>query len=84
MKYYLYRLYPEKDADAEIFGCFNSLSEATLSAKLLLIQSSSFIVSEDLSRIYFCNEDGCWDYDIMTDTGKLSFLDIYTNPKDYI
>lgn len=84
MKYYLYRLFPEKDADAEIFGCFSSLSEATLSAKLLLIQSSSFILSEDLSKIYFYNEDGSWDYDVLSESGKLSFLDMYPNPNEYV
>lgn len=83
MKYYLYRLYKD-DADAEIYGCFNSLSAAAMSAKLLLIQDYSFILSEDMSKIYFYNTDGSWDYDILTEDGKLSFLDIYPNPKDYI
>ena len=82
MKYYLYRLNKD-NADAEIYGCFNSLSAATLSAKLLLIQEYSFILSEDISKIYFYNADGSWDYDILTNEGKLSFLDIYPNPKDY-
>ena len=83
MKYYLYRL-DKNSADAEIYGCFNSLLAATMSAKLLLISEYSFILSEDMSKIYFYNiESDSWDYDILTEDGKLSFLDVYPNPKDY-
>jgi hypothetical protein len=80
--YYLYRV--DGNGDAKIYAKFPSLQMAQISADLLLIKELSFILSEDITRIYFYNEDGTWDYDIITSSGKEDFLKIYPNPKDYV
>jgi hypothetical protein len=82
--YYLYRLFPENDCEAEIFGKFSTLSEAKLSAKLLLINYSSFILSGDMTKIYFYDDKNGWDYDILTESGKTEFLEMYPDPSKYI
>ena len=79
--YYLYRI--TETGEGEIYGKFSSLTQAELSAHLLLIKELCFILSSDFTKIYFYNEDGTWDYDIMTDTGKEEFLQIYPNPLEY-
>ena len=79
--YYLYRL--DENGDGEIYGKFHSLSAAILSAKLLLINEFCMILSGDLTRLYFYNEDGTWDYDILTDKGRIEFFEMYPNPEDY-
>lgn len=79
--FFLYRL--DEFGGAEIYGKFSSLSEAKLSASLLLIKDFCFILTSDMTKMYFYNEDGTWDYDILTDKGKLEFLDCYPNPNDY-
>jgi hypothetical protein len=55
---------------------------AKMSADLLLVKESCFILSGDISKMYFY-ENGKWDYDIVTDKGKLSFLDCYPDPREY-
>lgn len=82
--YYLYRLFPENDCDAEIFGKFASLSEAKLSAELLMIKYSSFILSGDMTRIYFYDDTNGWDYDLLTDSGRAQFVEMYPDPSKYI
>ena len=79
--YFLYRI--DENGDAEIYGKFSSLSAAKLSATLLLIKDFCFILTGDMSKIYFYDEKEGWDYDIMTAKGKLEFLDIYPNPNEY-
>lgn len=79
--YYLYRVYP--GGDAEIYGKFESLAAAMLSAKLLLINSMSFIVNEDLSKIYFYNTDGTWECNLLTEETKAKMFDIYPPPSSY-
>lgn len=80
MKYFLYRI--DENGDADIYGCFESLSAAKMSAGLLLIKEISFILAGDLSKIYFFDE--CeWDYDILDDKGKMEFLESYPDPKEY-
>lgn len=79
--YYLYRV--DERGDAKIYAKFPSLQMAQMSASLLLINELSFILSEDVTRIYFYNEDGTWDYDIITPSGKYDFLSIYPDPKSY-
>lgn len=81
MKYFLYRLDPE--GEAEIFGRFNTLSEAKLSSKLLLIQESCFILSGDI-KYMFTYADNKWTVDIITDEGKLAFLECFKDPSTYI
>ena len=78
--FYLYRLDPE--GNGTIYGKFPNLMMAKMSADLLLIKDYCFILSGDLSRLYFY-EDGIWDYDLLTDKGVLDFLDCFPNPKDY-
>lgn len=80
MKYFLYRI--DENADGVIYGCFDSLSAAKLSAKLLLIEDLSFILSGDVSRIYFY-ENHEWDYDYLDDVGKMEFLEMYPDPREY-
>lgn len=79
--FYLYRI--DENGDAAIFGKFPSLSQAKLSATLLLIKDFCFILTGDMNKIYFYDEKDGWDYDIITPEGKLEFLDIYPDPKDY-
>ena len=79
--YYLYRL--NKEGSGEIYGEFDSLFGAKMSASLLKIEDKSFILSGDLNRIYFCDESGVWDYDLLTDVGKKELFYIYPNPKEY-
>ena len=79
-EFYLYKIDP--DGNGEIYGKFPNLMMAKMSADLLLIKDYCFILSGDLTKIYFY-ENGIWDYDIITDKGKLDFLDIYPNPYDY-
>ena len=79
-EFYLYKIDP--DGNGEIYGKFQNLMMAKMSADLLLIKDYCFILSGDLTKIYFY-ENGIWDYDIITDKGKLDFLDIYPNPHDY-
>ena len=67
MEYYLYRVQP--DGDNEIYGTFNTLQQATLSAKLLLIEDSCFILSGNFERMYFHSSRG-WDYDVLSPHGK--------------
>ena len=81
-EYFLYRL--SSDGDGEIYGKFNSLSEAKLSASLLLIKDFCFILAGDMSKIYFYeSESDYWEYDLLTDKGKLEFLDCYPDPNGY-
>lgn len=80
MKYYLYRI--NEDGDADIYACFDSLSAAKLSAKLLMIEEICFILVGDLSKMYFYEKDS-WEYDILTERGKMEFLEFYPDPKEY-
>lgn len=81
MKYFLYRI--DENGDADIYGCFESLSAAKMSAKLLMIEEVSFILTEDIKKIYFFDE--CeWDYDLLDDNGRIEFLEIYPNPNEYL
>ena len=79
--FFLYRI--DDQGDATIYGKFPSLSQAKLSASLLLIKDFCFILTGDMNKIYFYDEKDGWDYDIMTPKGKLEFLDIYPDPKEY-
>ena len=79
--FFLYRI--DERGDATIYGKFPTLSQAKLSASLLLIKDFCFILTGDMNKIYFYDEKDGWDYDVMTQKGKLDFLDIYPNPKDY-
>lgn len=81
MDYYLYRI--DETGDGDIYGKFNSLSAAAMSAKLLMIEELSFILSGDMNRVYFFNKDRRWDYNLLTERGRLSFLDMYPSPYDY-
>lgn len=78
---FLYRI--DENGDAEIYGKFKSLSAAKLSAKLLLIRDVSMILTGDLTKLYFCDDSGVWDYDILTDKGRIEFFELYPHPKDY-
>lgn len=81
MKYFLYRI--DENGDADIYGRFESLSAAKMSAKLLMIEEVSFILTEDIKKIYFFDE--CeWDYDLLDDKGRIEFLEIYPNPNEYL
>ena len=81
MKYFLYRI--DENGDADIYGRFESLSAAKMSAKLLMIEEVSFILTEDIKKIYFFDE--CeWDYDLLDDNGRIEFLEIYPNPNEYL
>lgn len=82
--YYLYRLFPDSDGDAEILGKFSTLSEAKMSANLLMINYSSFILSGDMTKIYFYDDKHGWDYDILTESGRLEFIEMYPDPNKYI
>lgn len=79
-EYYLYRI--DENADATIYGKFPTLSQAKMSADLLLIKDFCFILTSDMTKMYFY-EDDKWDYDILTEQGRLDFLDCFPNPKDY-
>lgn len=79
--YYLYRV--DEHGDAKIYAKFPTLQMAQMSADLLLIKELCFILTDDVTRIYFYNEDDTWDYDIMTPSGKEDFLSIYPDPKSY-
>lgn len=81
MKYFLYRLDPE--GEAEIFGRFNNLSEAKLSAKLLMIEDSCFILSGDIRKMYFYEDNHNWEYEIITNKGQQDFLECYPDPHEY-
>lgn len=78
---FLYRI--DENGNAEIYGKFKSLSAAKLSAKLLLIQDVSMILTSGLTKLYFCDDSGVWDYDILTDEGRVEFFKLYPHPKDY-
>lgn len=78
--FYLYRL--DDEGNGEIYGKFPTLMMAKMSADLLLIKDFCFILSGDMSRMYFY-EDGVWDYDLLTSKGVLDFLDCFPNPKYY-
>lgn len=80
--HFLYRI--DENGEAKIYGRFRSLSEAKLSAKLLMISEFCMILSGDLTKLYFYNEDGTWDYDILTDKGRVEFFELFQNPEDYI
>ena len=76
----LYRVYP--DGKAIILGKFETLAMAKLSASLLQLEKSSFILAADMSKIYFYTNND-WEADIFTPEGRESFLRIYPNPFDY-
>lgn len=80
--FYLYRL--NSDGDGEIYGKFPSLMMAEMSAGLLLIKESCFILSGDMTKIYFYDDKNGWDYDILTESGKIEFLEMYPDPSKYI
>lgn len=80
--YYLYRV--DEHGDAKIYAKFPTLQMAQMSADLLLIKELSFILSGDISKIYFYNEDGTWDYDVITKSGKEDFLLLYPSPDSYV
>lgn len=80
MKYFLYRI--DENGDAEIYGRFNSLFEAKMSARLLMIEDVSFILTGDIRKIYFF-DDLEWVYDILDDNGQMEFLEMYPNPAEY-
>lgn len=75
---YLYRI--DENADAKIYGKFQTLSMAKMSADLLMIKDFCFILYGD--KLYFY-ENGEWDYDLLTEKGKLDFLECFQNPEDY-
>ena len=79
--FFLYRL--DENGDGAIYGKFSTLSQAKLSANLLLIKDFCFILTGDMNKIYFYDEKDGWGYDILTQKGKIDFLGIYPNPKDY-
>jgi hypothetical protein len=80
--YFLYRL--DKECDAQIYGKFESLSQAKMSAALLLIRNFCFILSSDFTKIYFYNSDNnTWNYDILTDKGRNELFEIYPDPRQY-
>lgn len=79
--FYLYRI--DESANASIYGKFPSLQMAKISADLLLIKDFCFILSGDFTKLYFYENESGWNYDILTEKGKLDFLDCYPNPKDY-
>lgn len=79
--FFLYRL--DENGDATIYGKFPTLSQAKLSASLLLIKDFCFILTSDMNKIYFYDEKDGWGYDILTKKGKIDFLGIYPNPNDY-
>lgn len=80
--FFLYRIFP--NGEAKIYGRFRSLSEAKLSAKLLMISEFCMILSGDFTKLYFYNDDGTWDYDILTDKGRVEFFELFQHPEDYI
>ena len=79
--FFLYRL--DENGDGAIYGKFTTLSQAKLSANLLLIKDFCFILTGDMNKIYFYDEKDGWGYDVLTQKGKIDFLGIYPNPKDY-
>lgn len=80
--YYLYRI--DSDANAKIFGRFPTLQMAKMSASLSLFKDLCFILSGDMTKIYFYYPDKKdWDYDLLTEEGRLDFLDTFPSPKDY-
>jgi hypothetical protein len=80
--FYLYRLSP--DGDGDVYGRFPNLMMAEMSADLLMIKDYCFILSGDMTKIYFYYPDKKeWDYDLLTEKGKLDFLDAFPNPKEY-
>lgn len=79
--FFLYRL--DDNGDATIYGKFPTLSQAKLSASLLLIKDFCFILTGDMNKIYFYDEKDGWGYDVLTQKGKVDFLCIYPNPNDY-
>ncbi len=80
IKYYLYRI--DENGDASIYACFPSLQMAKMSADLLMIKDFCFVLTSDFKKLYFY-EDGVWDYDIMTEKGKLDFLDCFPDPREF-
>lgn len=80
--YFLYRIF--YNGDVEIYGQFHSLAAATMSADLLMIKEWCMILSGDLTKLYFFTESGSWEYDILTDKGRLEFFDLFPHPEDYI
>lgn len=81
IKYFLYRI--DENAEAEIYGRFESLSAAKMSADLLMIKDFCFILSGDMKKMYFY-EDNKWDYDILTEQGKFDFIECFPDPHDYV
>lgn len=79
--FFLYRL--DENGDATIYGKFPTLSQAKLSASLLLIKDFCFILTSDMNKIYFYDEKDGWGYDVLTQKGKIDFLEIYPNPNEY-
>ena len=79
--FFLYRL--DENGDATIYGKFPTLSQAKLSASLLLIKDFCFILTSDMNKIQFYDEKDGWGYDVLTQKGKTDFLGIYPNPNDY-
>jgi hypothetical protein len=80
--YFLYRI--SNDGDAEIYGQFHSLAAATMSASLSMIKECCMILSGDLTKLYFFTGNGDWEYDILTDKGRLEFFDTFPHPEDYV
>lgn len=80
-KYYLYRI--TEDGDASIYGQFESLSMAKMSASLLLIKDFCFILDENVSKIYFYDQESGWYCDIFSSDGRVEFLETYPSPKEY-
>jgi hypothetical protein len=48
-EYFLYRI--DSEANASIYGKFQTLSMAKMSAELLMIQEMCFILSGDMTKI---------------------------------
>lgn len=78
--FYLYRI--DGNGDASIYGRFPSLSMAKLSAKMSMIQDVCFILSGDMTKIYFYEKEK-WSYDMLTPRGKLDFLECFPDPQKY-
>lgn len=82
--FYLYRLCKDLSGDAEIYGKFQSLLAAKMSADLLMIKDICFILSGDFTKLYFYEEDSKeWTYDLLTDKGRTEFFECYPDPRKY-
>lgn len=75
---YLYRI--DEYGNATIYAKFPTLSMAKISAELLMIRDYCFILYTN--RLYFYEDDN-WDYDILTDKGKIDFINNFPNPINY-